>query len=728
MPSNAPAIFAASLMAAAGLTAATMILIDARSAPKPDETLPAAVTQIPSVPLPVSGASAPDASFAFHQNEILNAATPVRKIQTALAMVDFILRAQDWRSERDRMTMAREYVMAVAELQPAGAQRLRTSRHLFDLALELRDREMLDRGEALLRGDPPLEAIPFGLLCAEVDALIAVGDPALIYVRLNELAERSAVPSEEWRYRLRATRGIARAVFDSAARAALLAHREAEPETLTLDMLIAELQAEAAALSQCGIPDVESEGLWHLATLKELLGDKDAEIELLQQAVAKGGFPDRERMHIRLAGLLRETGRDAEHAALLSRMMGRFDLRRLALILLEERLQDPAEKDVAFELLQSVNQYVELASALEPPAPGLLLAAARTAIGYGWMNHANRYLDQAETMSLDRNLLADIMMLRADIAGLEGDRATMMRNMIEVIGLHPGHPREGDIRFQLLKEMAERPFSEADLVGGVMGAIVRLPRDPRGIDGLMLVAQRMEAMELHELAESYYRRVVLLSSLLPARQVGSKTAEALLGQARTLIAQGKEAEADALLRVINTNSRWSDLWRESGPLWAMVAFRQGQPREGIRRWRQTSGPPGGDLLLFVFRILVPDLAEMTTRIEGAGRRRPAPAPPELVETAVTAAFDHLLADGDYTGVERLIQLAAADTDFGSRLPVRSYHIRYLAHLVAAREPVERITAWLDISPGQRAVPANDDMSEWVEAVEDITRRARSLRL
>ena len=195
-----------------------------------------------------------------------------------------------------------------------------------------------------------------------------------------------------------------------------------------------------------------------------------------------------------------------------------------------------------------------------------------------------------------------------------------------------------------------------------------------------------------------------------------------------MVAQGKEAEADALLRVISTNARWSDFWNVAGPLWADIAFQQGQYREGIRRWRHTCGPPGGDLLLFLFEKLVPDLGDWSLQVETPVPRKPGRVPESLVRVSVHAVLDQLLALDDYAGVERLMTLIEKEPEWRDRLPVDAYRSRVLERL-AREETTERTLEWMRKHPGgdSAATGVIPEMEEWISYVESITNRIQSLR-
>ncbi len=690
--------------------------------PKAPVLLPEESAQAPNIPFP-------NAEFARLQAEVAGAETPEQKVPAGLAMVEFLRNAQNWRTETERYRMAREYALALAEHPLEISMRFRVARHLLELARVMQDAELLAAGSRLMRAEPAEEPIPFDLLCAEADGLIELGDPAEAYVRIDELGARAEGNGEPCGHLLRVVRGLRRALDHEAALQALQAHRKAGDGRPGRDDLLSELTDKAGALASCGSTDMEAESLWHQAYLARLRDAPDEEIGLLQQIVAKGMTPFRAGASMRLADLYRDQQRDMDHAQLLSQIVGRPELREFAQGELYRRLLFPATEEVARELLLAVDQVVGLDSETSPALAQLLVAASQMAIWQKWLPQAEQYLGQIEAHTLDREVLADSMYIRAGIAEANGQRQDMIRAYKEVLGLYPGHPKEADIRFELLEEMANHPFSEADLVGGVIGAVTRLPKDPRGISGLLMVARRLEELELYELAETYYRLTVLLNTMQQTRDVEGKSAEALLGQARVMAAQGKLAEADTLLRVINTNVRWAHLWSTSGPLWATLAFRQGQYREGIRRWRHTCGPPGGELLPRLFELLVPDLAGLSAPADGTMPRKPGVMPQELVELAVTAVLEQLLAANDYDGTERLLALVEKDPDWGGQLPLNKYRTRVLERLVE-HESTARAFEWLKQHPIQvsaEAAPEAPELAKWVEGVEDVVRRVQSLR-
>lgn len=673
----------------------------------------------------------PEKMFSRIQSEIATAPSSEARIQAALDMVDFLLRAVDWQPENDRQRMAREYLLALADLDTAGPSRFLVVRQLFDLATLLQDSELLTSGENLLRREPvEEEPIPFDLLCAETDALLDLGDPAMAYARIDELGTRVSERTDTPRvHLLRVVRGLRRALEDEEAMTALRAHRKAggQPNP-DREAILAELAEKAAVLAACGTVNLEVEGLWNQAYLARQHGEIDAEIDFLQKIIEKGPTSIRPLAYMQLTDRMRDDEHDPEYVALLRQMIDDSELRKFAMAELQKRLRLTATEEVARELLESVDQVLELGDELAQPLAQLLLAASEMALEQGWLPLAERYLDVAETLTLDRELLAENMLMQAEIALARGDRNAMIRDYKEVISLYPGHPKEADIRFLLLQEMAAQPFSEADLVGGIIGAITRLPKDSRGIRGLLMVAHRLEDLELYELAETYYRLSVLLSTLQQARDDSGGMAEALMGQARSMAKQGKYAEADSLLRVVNTNVRWADIWSTSGPLWTTLAFRQGQFREGVRRWRQTCGPPGGELLPYLFERLVPDLSEWSAPTDTGTPRRPGRMPQDLVETAVDAVLDQMLLNNDFAEAERLMGLIEADPEWADQLPVMPYRARILERM-AANEPLVRTAEWLELHPiplPAEASPETLELTKWLENVHAIIQRTQSL--
>ena len=673
------------------------------------------------------GVANPDAVFAYHDREIaMSPSGSVQRIQAALEMANFLLNAEGWRTEEQRNLMARQYVLAVADLKPEGKLRLRTATLLFRLAATMRDGELLAGGETLMRGDPPMEWIPYELQCAEADALLDFGDCVLAYERIDQLGYQKESNENPWPYLLRMARGIRHALENESAMEALAEHRGARGARPKPELLLSELAERSEDVSTCGTTEFEAEGLWNLAFVAERRGEADKQIDYLQQVISKGLTPFRALAYMRLNDALSKAGRGYEHATLLGRMIGRPELRAYGIGELEKRLGEPATPEIARELLTAVEHYVAVGTAVEPPSSSLLLAAGRAAFWQGWTEESEEYLKRAEASAADAKMLGEIMMLRADMAEARGDREGMIRYAVEVISLHPRHPREADIRFMLLQTMASQASSETDLVGGIIGAVTRLPQDPRGIDGLLMVARRLEDVSLYELAETYYRHAILLTTLQQVRDSKRLTAEALLGQARAMMRQGKGSEADALLRVMNTNSRWAEYWNQSGPLWASLAFQQGQFREGVRRWRHTCGPPGGKLLPRLFEMLVPNLGEWAPLIDVAMPKKPAQPTREMVVAAADAAIELLLRRDDLEGVEELIEMMAADADWGGQLPLAKYRTACLER-VAKERPVDETYAWLKRNPVRSDDADALDLGQWIEKLGEIAGRVGTMR-
>ena len=707
-----------------GTTVSVAVALALRdSAPEP---APASVAEEsarpPSIPFP-------NAEFGRLQAEVIAADTPERQIPAVLAMVEFLRNASNWRTETERNGMAREYALALAELPLEVSVRFRVARHLLELAQSMKDAELLAAGSRLMRAEPAEQPIPFSLLCAEADGLLTLGDPAEAYVRIDELGVRAEGNGEPCGHLLRVVRGLRHAAENENALMALQAHRKAGEGQPDRESILAELSEKSMALASCGSTDREAESLWHQAYLARQREALEEEIDLLQQVIGKGITPFRPVASMRLADMYRDQSRDKEHAQLLSQIVARPETREYAQQELYRRLLSPATEEVARELLLAVDQLLERNPDSSTALAQLLVAASQMAAWQNWLPLAEHYLGQISGHTLDREVLANSMYIRAGMAEANGRHGDMIRSYKEVLGLYPGHPKEADIRFVLLEEMAKQPFSEADLVGGVIGAVTRLPKDPRGIGGLLMVASRLEKLELYELAETYYRLTVLLSTMQQTRDVEGKSAEALMGQARVMAAQGKLSEADALLRVINTNVRWAHLWSTSGPLWATLAFRQGQFREGIRRWRQTCGPPGGDLLPRLFTLLVPDLAELAAASDSSIPRKPGVVPEELVELAVSGVLGQMLAANDYEGAEGLLELVEKDPDWSGKLPMNDYRTRVMERMVEQETP-ERAFEWLKRHPivvSAEAAPDAPELIQWVKDVEDVVRRVKSLR-
>jgi tetratricopeptide (TPR) repeat protein len=669
-------------------------------------------------------------AFEFYQQGLILAQTDEEKIAAALEMADFLMQDGYWRSREERLPMAREYLLAALDMHPNHEQILYIAQQLFVLAGTLKEQRLIDAARSALDEAMEMENWPFDLLITYTDALYTLSDTTL-YDMLGRLRDRASTRMEQLAYQMRMARGLYLALEKPEAMRALFARRNLAVPENARELLLERLEENALLMTESGHTEKEAEGLLHLAYIAGDRGQVDDEIELLRRAIARGASASRSSAYTRLTRTLREQGRQEEVAAALGRKIRHEELRAEAARELLEMLEITTAEEVVRELLLNVNYHVAVTQTLTQPDNHLLLAAAKAAIRQGWQDTAEQYLAQVEANSVDRRVLADVMLQRAELAQNRGDIDETIALMNEVISLFPGHPEEGNIRFMILEAMASRPHSEADLVGGVMGAIIREPQDPRGLTVLLAVAERLEAQHLYELAESYYRRAILFSSLQPSADRAVLTAKATMGQARMMWKTGRLADADALLRVINANTSWADIWQESGPLWAAIAFSQGQAREGIRRWRQTCGPPGGQLLPYVFDLLVPDLAEWSVRVDSGTYRRPVRVPYEMAELAVGAVVDDLLKHEEYDRLEALLQMAANDPEWGHRLPLKAYRTRWFEQL-AERASAAELMQWVeqyDLEPTppyltEDALP----LPAQVDAVMTTVERARSVNL
>ena len=711
-------------LAVLGIAAAAAMALWPASRPDEESTS----EMVPEESAATRGISNPDATFDRLDREIVGAKEDAPRIQAALGMVDFLLNAEGWRPENERQRMAREYLLALAAMNLPEKTRAAVAGSLFRLAVALRDGESLAEGVELLRGEPAMEEMPFDALCAEADALLELGKFPEAYERIDQLGGRPESADGPWDYLLRMARGVRLALENENAMDALLAHRRMEKSESIRKALFSELAERSADIAGCTLTQMEAEGSWNQAYVAANRNDPDAEIAFLQKTIEKGLTKFRVLANVRMNEVFRDQGRDLDQAMLLGRMVARPELRDYAVSELKKRLDKPADGRVAEELLVAVTHYVDVAASQVPPDPRLFYLAGRAAAWQQQHSVAEEYFQKAMAIAADSHLLGEIMMVRAEMAEARGDRESMLRYMIEAISLFPRHPKEADIRYTLLDQVALQPHSEVDLVGGIIGAVSRLPQDPRGVGGLLLVAHRLEEDGLYEMAEAYYRRAILLMTLQQVRDSKQMTAEALLGQARTMLAQDKESDADTLLRVMNTNMRWADYWNQSGPLWAAIAFKKGQYREGVRRWRHTCGPPGGELLPRLFELLVPDLGEWAALIDVAAPRRPARAPVGLVQSAAHAAFDQLLQNENLEEAERLLNIMESDSEWRDYLPLAEFRTRCLEKIAVPEKPFEQTAEWLKRHPVRSSDSEPPDLNAWISRAEAIAARVSALRM
>jgi hypothetical protein len=341
-----------------------------------------------------------------------------------------------------------------------------------------------------------------------------------------------------------------------------------------------------------------------------------------------------------------------------------------------------------------------LADRDRPISMELLFSIANSLIQNEMPREGERYLEIVKRRTGDVELLEKALILQCKLAEKSGNIQKLHRYQKQLVSYFPRHPLGADIRFRWVKENSENPSAGLEMVVDAVGAARLYPQDSRSVDALLVVARHMEKNTLYDLAAVYYRRALLLGTLQSHDKPSEKVTQALLGQARVLIARGELAEAGNIPRSLHVGIRHLDLWNESGHLWAALAFMQGQSREGVRRWGQVCGAPADNILPYIFSRLSPDQMDRSVRVAVTPQMKTQPLniSPELMHQFIDGALDTFLREGDVESAGELIERIAQDADWKDRCPVESYRSRFIQHLVARKE-LDSIVKWVNrLSP------------------------------
>ncbi len=676
-------------------------------------------------------------AFQYYGWAIDQASDDTEQIRAILGMINFLMTDNNWQTAEQRYRMAAEYILALQKLPIQDPQQRQL---LIETALRLAgmtaNRELWDFAKTYGKPEEgaPVTAKSFNMLAAEFEALLAIRERESALSALADL-EKIATDDKQLCYVRRQRLAVLwMALEDNDWLAACSLVRYSGETGAALQKLIEDqLDVDSGNQAQCGSVSFEAEAMLSKAKLALRRQDQELAIQELTKAIDKKGAPGRGAAAALLLDIFNTQQRHEDMDRIRLVMLADPVMESQALENLTLQLETVTDEARQKVLLAAVDEHARLAAQGRLPRQDVLIRGAELAIALKDWDRATHYLKTAASGEATRQLHARRLHLQAQLAEKQGDKRALVKNLHDLITLHPDdRVMAGNAQFMLLSVLEEYPLAAADLVGVVVGATLRFPRDPRNINSLLTVARRLEAFELPAVAQKYYRHVILLSSLQIQRttDIQKATAEATLGQARTMLTMGQDKEANHLLRTINGLVQWSDVWPESGPLWAAIALRHGQHREAVRRWRQTCGPPGGDVLPYLFGILVPDAGTIQLKPPGASRPAPAAPSPYLMEAIVDAAFKVLLERGEFDEIDKMLTRIAADPHWSKHIPLDPLRVKTLEHILA-REPAEQVVSWMNRqavtsakgTPQGTLLPL-ETLQEKMRNAEQIAMRAR----
>lgn len=650
--------------------------------------------------------------------------------KAVIAMIAFLLdEPRSWRDMTQRRRMAAEYILALVESGEFPEQEhARLTNWSFDIAEYLKETTMLETAEKIMQQTQPNTE----LLLAAFDAYHALDLPqkalqTLIRLKNQDLSNRQR---EEFLYRRLLCLQLAQH-NPQWLQAGGKRYQSLTPQERP-GWMRARLESEAQNLQDSNRPQ-------HMFAARMAIADlaieqerwKDA-IRHLRMAVKIISAKGRKEAATKLLALLRKTGQHREANESRDELMLDTDTMQAAFEDLMNQFQVAQSKSEKNALLQTIDVIIGFNHATIPDPDRLLIRAAYTAFELEQPDRVKRYMQHDEKFDLRKQRSAERQLLQAKVYGLENKPRLKIKQLHALLSSHPPEDVDREARFLLFDTLAENPTATIDLTGTVVGIAVRYPNDVRIVEKLLLTAKRLEEASLFPAAEVYYRQAALLGTLHTHRKAidPSLPARAMLGQARVLMETDRMVEADQLLRTINAQKRWSAVWPEAGPLWASIAMQQQQPREALRRWRQTSGPPAGALIPMLFQILIPEIDEVKA-LPGNLVRQPAQPPPEsMVLAASDAAINKLLADNQYDQITELLQTIEKDAQWSKHMPTKTYRVMVLEHMLA-RENIATVKKWIAAHGIQNAkqqgtlLPPNELLSKLTE-LEAITQQAKKM--
>lgn len=548
------------------------------------------------------------AAFSAYQSAIKTALNADDWLDAALAMSEFLTKESEWHHLHNAKRMAREYYLALIEIDKREEKKPRLINGLLDIAYHLDDKDLMAYACRIAVEWDVGDKRAFDLRLAELDIRISLGE---IQPALDALAALRAVieNSEQKRqYRLKVMQ-ITWLVLEKEEWFAAWCERnrpEADPLQVREEMADI-LWRECRLLSRSGEFGAEAAALFYKAMIELGRGDRLEAKASLQAVLRRGKTSYRYNAMEKLMQLYEEDNDLTGIDRLLTLMTGEADVQHFAAEALLKRMPKEKEKDRIIKMFELADRY--LYTAQEPDAR-VFTQCGEKALSKGWLDRAEYYLNLAESYADSRKEKEQLAYEKIKLAMARHEVKRAIYMLDEFIVSAPRHEKAVEARFMLLDLLEKTHAGDADLLGCALGAISYAPRDIRAVEALISVGRRLEQKHIWNLAEAYYGRASMLGSVQDFARNSKLVGEAMLGQARCMLELKRMADADQILRAICTNERLSSVWGRSVPLWSWVAFESGQRREGIRRWINVLGQPEDTVLAYVFEVFQRDTGEL----------------------------------------------------------------------------------------------------------------------
>ena len=248
------------------------------------------------------------------------------------------------------------------------------------------------------------------------------------------------------------------------------------------------------------------------------------------------------------------------------------------------KLEEVGFKQESFNLL---TRYIKLPQAKNSMG-AILSKAVLLSNTMGQFETSAHYLEKLLTLSSDEALQGKAIFNQAETCLQKGEFNSAENWLIRYLDRFEYGKLRSEALFKLFDVMAKRKGAAlADLMLVGSSAAIENPRDPRAVSILASVARMLEDIGLQELAQEQYRRIALINyvsidghkALVKMDLVG----QAMVGQARCLLALNKKLEADRLLRELCNNYHKGPVHSEAAYWWSCMALDAEQLVEAERR-------------------------------------------------------------------------------------------------------------------------------------------------
>lgn len=627
-----------------------------------------------------------DESFASLQNALDSSVTQEARVEAGLLMGQLLVSKA--RTEPvPYALMAKQYLLAVLDMEKRPEVRLMVFRQLIMVAAIMKDVDgivsMTKDAKALVT-DPDAKV---ELLLIQLDAQLDAGTWKDVKALLIE-ADKAMSASTRWQYDY--------AIRSAMVSEKLLMKREWFDEwrkdhpTVSADELKARLFDNTVAkfnvLLGSGVEKLMEEARFRNARLYYQAGQFAEAQKRLSDYFNRDPVKHVDETLLMMTSLARQEGRTADAEEMMLIFLKRFPWNRAAAAELLSVVDMAMEKGHLKESLGLLEKFSSLPSA-DKMRPELLAKSGDVAVKLGLYDRAEYHFKKLMAIGCSDRLAVTAMLSLADVCTRKKDYEGAKAWLTRLINRYPYEKRSSEALYGLSEIFEKISTNTADIISMAVVAAKRGPDDPRAMTALLMAARKLEEMGLTGLAQVQYSRISTLGNVRVSGQgserldSASPIAQAMLGDARCLIAMKDSMRADRVLRELCNSVDKGPLLSEAAFWWASLAADRRQHMEARRR-----------IALMDDKDIRPEIAvrvsfeKMLMEI-GAGERSaesintvleklvnfPAGDQTEFVLKAYMTCFERLQEQNDLDGMKRFFT-SAAGSPHAKNLPLRYFNL------------------------------------------------------